>query len=114
MKRIVLGLVCGLTCALVSSRAHAQHGDSGTIEGAVFDQTGAPMKGVRVTISSDTQIGGKKVQYTSEEGSFRFSNLDAGMFDLRAEAPRLRTFIQKSIKVGINAPTEGSPTTARA
>jgi len=102
-------MVCVLSCAVVSSRAQAQHGDSGTIEGAVYDQTGAPIKGVRVTVASDTQIGGKKVQYTTEEGSFRFSNLDAGVFDLRAEAPKLRTFIQKSIKVGITAPTEVNP-----
>jgi hypothetical protein len=72
----------------------------------VFDQTGSPLKGVKITTSSATQIGGRKVAYTNDEGCFRFPILDPGEFEVRGDAPKLRTVVQKGIKVGINAPTE--------
>jgi hypothetical protein len=90
----------------LASEARAQRGDSGSITGGVYDQTGAPIRGVRVTVFSETQIGGRKSAYTNASGEFRFPTLDPGTFEVRAEAPKLRTFVQKNINVGINAPTE--------
>jgi hypothetical protein len=72
----------------------------------VFDQVGGPLKGIRVTTTSATQIGGRKTAYTNDEGCFRFPVLDPGTFEVRGEAPKLRTVIQRNIHVGINAPTE--------
>ena len=95
----------GALCALAQA-ARAQNGDSGSIIGYVLDQGGSPVRGVKVTASSATQIGGKKVAYSNDEGAFRFPNLEPGVFDVRAEAPRLRTVVQQNIKVGINAPAE--------
>jgi len=92
-------------CAL-GRPAHAQNGDSGSIIGYVLDQGGSPVRGVKVTASSATQIGGKKIAYSNDEGAFRFPNLQPGVFEVRAEAPRLRTVVQQNIKVGINAPAE--------
>src|SRR3954465_11951405 len=63
MRRIAVVLGLFLTVG-VSSVAHAQRGDSGAIVGFVFDQTGAPIKGVRVTIASPTQIGGTRHAYS--------------------------------------------------
>src|SRR2546423_4076801 len=104
--RLALAAVGALAFLASSSPVRAQRGDSGSIVGAVYDQGGAPVKGVRVTILSDTQIGGRKVTYSNESGEFRFPALDPGTFDVRAEAPRMRTFVQKNLQVGINAPTE--------
>jgi hypothetical protein len=106
MKRVAPGFISAMALLALSVPARAQRGDSGSIVGFVYDQSGGPVKGVRITASSDTQIGGRKQVYSNSEGAFRFSALDPGVFDLRADAPRLRTFIQKSIKVGINAPVE--------
>jgi Carboxypeptidase regulatory-like domain len=86
--------------------ARAQNGDSGSIIGYVMDQGGSPVRGVKVTASSATQIGGKKVAYSNDEGAFRFPNLEPGVFEVRAEAPKLRTVVQQNVKVGINAPAE--------
>ena len=86
--------------------ALAQRGDSGSIVGYVYDQTGAPLGGVKVTAASDTQIGGRRTTYTKADGSFRFPVLDPGVFQLRADAPRMTTAVQNAVKVGINAPTE--------
>jgi Carboxypeptidase regulatory-like domain len=100
---VVLGI---LVAVGASSMAYAQRGDSGAIVGSVIDQSGTPIKGVKVTIRSSTQIGGVKTTYSDAEGLFRFLALAPGEFELTAEAPKLTRYIQKSIKVGINAPVE--------
>jgi hypothetical protein len=90
----------------VPAAVFAQGGDSGSIMGYVFDQTGSPIRGVKVTAASDTQIGGRKSTYTNDEGAFRFAQLIPGKFQVKAEAPKLQTVVQENIAVGINAPVE--------
>ncbi len=105
-SRLLAGLV-GSVCALaLAPVAIAQRGDSGSIVGYVFDQTGAPLSGVKVTVASPTQIGGRKTAYTSSEGAFRFPVLDPGVFQVKVESPRLQTVVQDKVQVGINAPVE--------
>ena len=106
MFRRITPLVVGLAACLAPAAARAQKGDSGSIVGCVIDQTGSPLRGIKVTASSATQIGGKKTAYTNEEGCFRFPMLDPGVFEVRSDAPKLRTVIQQNVRVGINAPTE--------
>jgi hypothetical protein len=98
-------VVLALLGSFVSSVAQAQM-SSGSITGFVMDQTGAPIRGVKLSASSPTQIGGAQTAYTNEEGQFRLRQLFPGTFELRAVAPKLKTVIQKDIKVGISAPTE--------
>jgi hypothetical protein len=86
--------------------AHGQGGDQGSIVGYVFDQTGNPVRGVKITAVSPTQIGGAKVAYTNDEGSFRIRALIPGTFEVRATAATLRTVVQKDVHVGIGAPAE--------
>ncbi len=95
-------------CLAFSGRVLAQ-GDSGSIVGNVFDQTGNPIKGVKIVAKSDTQIGGSKTSYSNDEGYFRLTQLAPGAFEVAATAPGLAPFIQKNVKVGITAPTEISP-----
>ncbi len=106
VPRVLIGLL-GTVCVLAAAPgARAQRGDSGSIVGYVFDQTGGPLSGVKVTISSETQIGGRKTTYTNAEGGFRFPVLDPGVFQVKVEAPKLQTVVQDNVKVGINAPSE--------
>jgi hypothetical protein len=86
--------------------AHAQGGNDGSIIGYVFDQTGAPLPGVKIVASSPTQIGGTKTAYTNEEGQFRLRQLFPGTFQVTASAPKLKTVIQKDIRVGITSAAE--------
>jgi hypothetical protein len=107
MARRVELVLAGISLALMAgSPAYAQKGDSGSIVGYVIDQTGSPIRGVKVTASAPTQIGGKKVVYTNDEGFFRFPILEPGTFQVRTEAPKLKTQVQENVKVGINAPAE--------
>jgi hypothetical protein len=106
MRRVgPLLAVLALVFAAESS-AFAQKGDSGSIVGYVIDQTGSPLRGVKVTASAPTQIGGRKTVYTNDEGFFRFPVLEPGTFQVRTEAPKLKTQVQENVKVGINAPAE--------
>jgi hypothetical protein len=83
--------------------ARAQGGVVGSIIGNVFDQTGQPLKGIKITATSATQIGGAKVAYTNEEGGFRLPGLQPGVFQVTASGPKLRTVVQNGIQVGVNA-----------
>jgi outer membrane receptor protein involved in Fe transport len=97
--------VVALTLGLAAD-ARAQSGSHGGIIGNVLDQNGMPIKGVKISARSDTQIGGAKVAYTSDEGSFRIVGLIPGEFEITASAPKMKTVMQKGILVGLNAPAE--------
>jgi hypothetical protein len=86
--------------------AHGQGGDSGSITGYVFDQAGNPLRGIQITATSPTQIGGTKTAYSDEEGAFRMRALIPGTFEVKATAPKMRPIIQSNVKVGITAPVE--------
>ena len=78
----------------------------GSITGTVTDQTGVPLRGVRISARSDTQIGGAKAVYTDEQGFFRVPGLQPGIFEIVSSSPGLKSVIQKQIRVGLNAPAE--------
>jgi hypothetical protein len=99
-------LLAALAVWLPAPDARAQGGSHGAIIGNVLDQNGTPLKGVKISARSETQIGGAKVTYTSDEGSFRLVGLIPGAFEITASAPQLRTVVQRGIAVGINAPAE--------
>ena len=103
IKAVTIGFLASLLLPLV---AHAQEGNSGSITGYVYDQTGNPIRGVKVTAASPTQIGGSKSAYTNDEGFFRFAALFPGDFEIRASAPKLKTYVQKDVRVGVSGTTE--------
>ena len=86
--------------------AQGQGGDSGSIVGYVYDQAGNPVRGVKVTATSATQIGGPKTAYTNDEGAFRIRALIPGTFEVKATAATLRTVVQKDVRVGITSAAE--------
>jgi hypothetical protein len=104
--RNVLLIVSVAVLALAPRAVLAQGGDSGSIIGYIYDQAGNPIRGIKVTATSPTQIGGPKTAYTDDEGAFRMRALIPGIFEVRAGGPKLRTLLQKDIKVGITAPVE--------
>ncbi|HEY0707494.1 MAG TPA: carboxypeptidase regulatory-like domain-containing protein, partial [Polyangia bacterium] len=106
MTRLPLLLAAAIICLLAPRFAHAQGGDSGAITGYVFDQTGMPLPGIKITATSSTQIGGAKVAYSDAEGSFRLRPLIPGTFEVRAAGPNMKALVQKDIKVGITSAVE--------
>ena len=89
VPRKKIAMLAVLAFVFMAGVALAQGGVLGSIVGNVFDQAGAPLKGVKITALSDTQIGGPKVAYTNDEGAFRFPALIPGTFEVGATAPGL-------------------------
>ena len=56
---------------------------TGSIQGTVKDETGEPLPGVTVEISSPALIGGVKSMITSAAGSFHFPALPPGSYKVR-------------------------------
>ena len=104
LRSLLPGMCAAALLGAVAAPASAQV--VGSIVGNVFDQAGSPIKGVRIAARSDTQIGGEKVTYTNDEGYFRLPGLQPGIFEVRANAPKLKTVLQKDVHVGVNAPAE--------
>src|SRR5205085_1885708 len=63
------GVVALAGALLVPASAFAQV--VGSITGTVTDQTGMPLRGVKVSARSDTQTGGAKAVYTNDGGFIR-------------------------------------------
>lgn len=78
----------------------------GSITGTIYDQTGLPLRGIKVTAESATQIGGPRVAYSNDEGNFRITGLLPGKFTVTAEALKLKKHIQKNVRVGVNSAAE--------
>src|SRR4051812_40247312 len=94
----IKALIASLSILLLAptwQSAFGQGGASGSITGYLYDQTGVPLKGIKLTASSPTQIGGSKVTYSNDEGFFRIPALFPGKFELKATAPKMKTYIQK-------------------
>jgi hypothetical protein len=64
----------------------------------VFDQTGAPLAGVKLTLAGEA--GGHLVAYSNPEGFTRFTGLGPGRYQVTASAPKLRAVVQRGIVVG--------------
>jgi hypothetical protein len=69
---------------------------AGQLVGNVFDQTGTPIKGVKITVSGG---GGRLSRYTNEEGVVRFNGLGRGVYDVTANAPKLKQVLQRGVAV---------------
>src|SRR5688572_29161347 len=78
----------------------------GTLEGHVFDQTGTPIRGVKVVATSSTQIGGAKSTTTGNDGHFRFPGLTPGVFTVTASAEKLKTQKREGVRVPAAAVVE--------
>lgn len=74
----------------------------GVLLATVLDQTGMPIKGVKLAISGLQ----KRSTYSNDEGIAQFSGLPAGNYDLMATAPRMGSVIQKGIRVTKESGTE--------
>ncbi len=99
-----LFLMTALLLVVTTKNAWAQN--LGSISGHVLDQLGSPIRGVMVSITSPTQIGGTKNTYSNDEGVFHFTGLFPGTFKVTASAPKLRTVTQAGVLVSPRSTTE--------
>jgi carboxypeptidase family protein/TonB-dependent receptor-like protein len=99
MKRLAL-------LSLVISFAHlaifAQQAANATLTGAIADQHGALVPGVKIT-ATHVATGAKRETTTNSDGIYVFSNMSPGDYELRIEARGFSTKVTKTpvpLKVG--------------
>src|SRR5215472_4361484 len=73
----------------------------GTITGNVSDSTGAMLPGVTVQ-AANTSTGVVKGAVTDERGTFVFSDLVPGIYDVSFELSGFKTLTQRGIQVASN------------
>jgi hypothetical protein len=78
---------------------------TGAISGQVLDKGGKPLSDATVSISSPA-IMGISTYITSKTGFFRFTGLEPGEYELRAEMPGYKSYIFQSIIVTVGRTTE--------
>jgi hypothetical protein len=95
IKSVLLAAVLLLTFVSLS---FAQSKETGAIRGTITDSDKAPLPGVTVTISSPKLMGTRSA-VTDAEGVFRFPALPPGTYEIKAELPSFKTFIQQNIRL---------------
>ena len=104
---LLMTLAAAGVATLVDERtAHAQGAGAGSAEGFVTDQSGNPLRGVKIVATSPTLIGKGRTTYTSAEGTFNLGGLTPGKYTFTATSPGLQTVIQDNIEVGITSPAD--------
>jgi hypothetical protein len=100
-------LIIALTLQAVPI-ASAQ-GTSGRVTGTVKDTEGRVLAGVAVAISSPALIGGLKATQTGPDGSFSFTHLAPGAYDLRFELAGFKAQEMKGVTVSVDRTVEVFP-----
>src|SRR5215470_13588681 len=99
-----LRLVCAM-CALALIAgvytASAQSVSSGTIQGMVADESGGVLAGVVLTLTSPQLQVPKIVKLSDADGFYKFVDLPAGTYRLRAELPGFSTAIRNDLTLTV-------------
>jgi len=100
----MFGVVALMSMVFVDT-ALAQSVASGTIEGTVKDESNAVLPGVTITVTSPQLQIGQLVQVSDSAGSYKFVDLPAGTYRLRAELTGFSSSIREDLRltVGFNA-----------
>jgi hypothetical protein len=103
-RRFIIGVV-GVLSIAAAVPAFAQSVASGTIEGTVKDESNSVLPGVTVTVSSPQLQVGQLVQVSDSSGTYKFVDLPAGTYRLRAELQGFSSTVHDDLRltVGFNA-----------
>jgi len=100
MNKFRVALLLVISMLLVAGVAMAQTATSGAIVGTVA-QAGTPLPGVTVEVRS-TALQGVRTEVTGASGTFRFTSLPPGDYNLTATLSGFNTVSQKNVQVGLN------------
>ena len=97
---LILGGVAGLFIASAGA-ALAQSSSSATINGTVKDNTGGALPGVTVTITSPGLQVPQLNTISEADGTYRFSDLPAGVYRVRFELQGFKPFIREDLRLTV-------------
>ena len=86
---------------LILSISSAAQSTNSSLSGTVKDQTGAVVPKANLTLTS-TSTATEKVTVSSSDGLFRFSNLQAGAYNLKVAASGFTVYLQQGIVLALN------------
>ncbi|MBI1873212.1 MAG: carboxypeptidase regulatory-like domain-containing protein [Acidobacteria bacterium] len=92
-----------LVIALVAFPAAAQQ--TGTISGSVKDSQGAVLPGVTVTLSGASLIGGDRAVTTGSTGTYQFTSVPPGQYDVTYELVGFAKLKREGIRVQVAVTT---------
>lgn len=100
MRRAVTVVVLVLAAATAAAvGARAQGLDDAAIVGVVADQTGAVVAGATVSVAGPSLIGGARRTVTLKDGTYRFTALAPGTYEVAAESTGFRTTRQSGVRL---------------
>ena len=82
----------------VAPAAFSQSRETGAIFGTAYDEQGAPLPGVTITLSGPSLMG-TRAFVTDREGSYRFPALPPGAYTVKAELHGFKTVIRENIRL---------------
>lgn len=82
----------------IATPAYAQDYTSGSVTGSVTDESGAPIAGATVTITSNDQ-GFKRSATTTSGGAFNFPGLPGGSYNVEVNASGQPTWTAEGVRV---------------
>ncbi len=94
VKPLAAALLFAATC-------FAQY-DTATVLGTVADTSGAPVRGVKITLEN-TKTGVKNVSTTDDSGNYLFLNLRIGSFKVTGELPGFKLAASQEFTLTVNA-----------
>jgi hypothetical protein len=93
--------IVGLLSLVCAATSFAQSVSSGAIEGTVKDESGSVLPGVTVTIASPQLQVGKLAQASDSAGTYRFVDLPAGTYQLKAELAGFSTSVRDDLRLTV-------------
>src|SRR5678815_2231315 len=94
-----------VVASLLVAGAHPARAQSttGTITGRVVDSSGAVLPGVAVSISSPQMIGGARDAVTDSLGTYRFTLVPPGTYQVKFQLASFRALTIDTVVVTANA-----------
>ncbi len=97
--RHILLAIAVLAVSPVDRAAFAQL-PTGTILGVVKDASGAATQGATVTARNE-ETGQTRTIVSSDDGSYRFSALAVGTYEVRVELPGFKTEVRRGLTLAV-------------
>ena len=92
-------LVIAIVVLGLGGNLQAQSIQYGKITGTVFDESGNPVAGVTIDLTSTALISGKRMTTSSESGSYVFLSLPLGTYRVAASLSGFKTKAQEDIRI---------------
>ncbi|MFW6137087.1 MAG: carboxypeptidase regulatory-like domain-containing protein, partial [Candidatus Aminicenantaceae bacterium] len=83
---------------VLSPMALSQSRATGAISGTIYDDTGEPLPGVSVVLTSPS-LQGERTAVTGVDGAYRFPAIPPGVYSVRAELQGFGTVVQENVRV---------------